>query len=72
MASRRGIRRRGCEHKRVYSSLEEAVLVIRKLLRQGEHNLNAYRCKFNRSHYHIGHMPRGVRQSIADRRGREL
>jgi hypothetical protein len=49
MSSKRHIRRKSCEGKVRYATVEEA----RKRLRGG---MNAYRCKFCGG-YHIGHRP---------------
>ena len=47
MASKRGLRRRGCESKIRYTTVEEAQLGARR----GTH---VYRCPFGK-HYHVGH-----------------
>lgn len=63
MASKRAQRRRACDGKRRYDTLE-AALAGRGPLRA----LQPYKCRFCH-HWHNGHPPARVRQAIADRRG---
>ena len=67
MSSKRAERRRSCERKLTYDSLEEALAAKREIWRVHRDSLTAYRCRFC-SQFHLGHAPQRVRRSIAARR----
>ena len=66
MASKRRLRRKACEGKQSYATLEAATAVTQRL-----RGLNAYKCK-HCSGFHVGHPPGRVRQSLAAKRRHEL
>lgn len=66
MASKRRIRRRECDRKVVLSQ-DEAVSRANALGRKSHCRMSAYRCRFG-NHWHVGHMPFWLRQSIRDKR----
>jgi hypothetical protein len=67
MSSKRAKRRKQCERKYPYPS-EVAAKRDAFRLRQSTHEwIDAYRCEFC-SQWHVGHVPKRVRQAIAARR----
>jgi hypothetical protein len=67
VASKRRERRRSCESKIRYETLESALAARWGTNRRLNERLGAYRCAFG-DHFHLGHNPARVRQAIADRR----
>lgn len=66
MSSLRRLRRRSCGNKIRYATLSLASEAAKLLSARGELWMGAYRCRFCKQ-YHIGHMPKAVRQSILSR-----
>jgi cytochrome c5 len=67
MTSRRAQRRRECERKLTYGSLEEALSAAREIYRVHGDSLQAYHCRWCHQH-HLGHTPHKVKQAMAARR----
>ena len=69
MASKRRVRRHQCQRKRQYTKNEafSAALRLRKQMKPGGKPLDAYPCDFG-PHWHVGHRPKAVQQSITSRR----
>ncbi len=57
MSSKRRIRRRNCDKKKRYVTIEEANGARTSLWKNGERGLNIYKCQFCNG-YHIGHRNR--------------
>ena len=70
MASKRHQRRRACEGKVSYETIEDATDAARKYRHDFGQRLTPYRCKWC-GNYHVGHPPRHVRRAIAQRRMRQ-
>lgn len=72
MASKRNQRRKACERKRKYLTMDEAVqdaMVLRK--KNLGHVLDAYQCGHCGA-WHVGHRPKKVRDALANKhRGRK-
>ena len=62
LASKRAIRRRSCEGKRLFSTFAEAERAAAAMQRNAAGALHAYRCDFSgrdgktAGHYHVGHL----------------
>lgn len=70
VASKRGIRRKACGHKKRYATQAEALIGIR-VLRRTTHCVDMllpYACRFCGG-FHFGHPPARVRQAIRSRKG---
>lgn len=64
MASKRRLRRRGCEGKRSYVGQADAVKVAGGMCAQlGGYPFRAYKCNFC-NHWHVGTPPKNVLQGI--------
>lgn len=59
MASKRALRRKMCEGKVRYTTIEEAEAVARWQSRMANETIVAYPCKFGR-HFHTGHPKRST------------
>lgn len=66
MTSKRRLRRKSCTGKEQLTEAE-AKRKIYFMAKGGAKYLNAYKCRFCK-HYHIGHMPKRVRQAMKARR----
>lgn len=56
MASKRHLRRKRCENKQPYPSLQSAAMAIKALHQQNpDAKISRYTCG---KHYHVGHTPR--------------
>ena len=66
MASKRRLRRHACERKIAYADQTQAVRALVGLRARGSIGNHSYRCE-HCGKWHIGHQPKRVRQSIADR-----
>jgi hypothetical protein len=67
MSSKRALRRRSCARKNAYADQATADSVAAVARRRRGQRLHVYRCQFG-AHWHVGHPPGRVRQSIAGRR----
>jgi len=64
MSSKRHLRRKSCEGKARYDDLDSARSAARRRSYATGHLIVAYRCRFGRQHYHIGHAPAWVMQTL--------
>lgn len=69
MASKRRIRRKSCEGKKHYDSVEEANAACGRALRLFNEHLHTYKCPYRRGKYHIGHPKKDVRKSYESKLG---
>jgi hypothetical protein len=69
MSSKRAQRRRACEGKRGFETIEDAKAAAREYALSFGDSLTPYRCRFC-GRFHVGHPPKEVRQAIAARRSR--
>lgn len=65
----RKLRRRQCDGKMRHPSQEAAVIAAQRMSKKMRCLITAYWCKFC-GHYHCGHAPFNVRQSIRNRQAR--
>jgi hypothetical protein len=63
MSSKRGVRRKACGDKRRFATEDDAVPAAKAL------GISWYHCRWCGA-WHIGHMPKRIKQGIAARRGR--
>ena len=66
MASKRRIRRRACTGK-VQHTKDSAFNAALSLRKRTSERVDAYPCEFG-DHWHVGHRPKKVQQSISARR----
>jgi hypothetical protein len=66
LASKRRIRRKACEGKIHYTSLEAAKEACIRMNNSKKESCHPYKCQFG-PHYHVGHAPDKVKQIIAAR-----
>ena len=64
MSSKRALRR-ACAQKVAYPTQADAILARKRRMAAGILGLGVYACE---GHWHIGHIPFNLRQSIRDRR----
>jgi hypothetical protein len=57
MASKRGLRRRACQNKQAYRTLQAAETAMERVFTRMGYDaaLNAFRCPVGGNHFHIGH-----------------
>ncbi len=68
MASKRHMRRKACEHKRSYPTLDAAIGASISLRKRTGSRTGAYRCPFC-GQYHHGHTASRTKQAMRVRRG---
>lgn len=66
MSSKRRIRRKSCQSKKRYSTMDEAYSALRQAIKREETfkgAMNVYPCKFCGG-YHIGHISKIIKERV--------
>lgn len=70
VSSKRHRRRKACERKKRYATQEEAAQAMRRSRADyGDNKLHTYGCR-HCGKFHVGHWPKGVKQSYLARQER--